>query len=282
MYRLLIEPFESPFMSRALIEVVLLGAIGSAIGIHVLLRRMTFFTEALQHTIFPGIAIAFALDVSLLLGALVAAAVSVFVLVGLTRNERINNDAALAVMTAGFFALGVAIVSRRTGYAADLNQLLFGRILGVSASEVAQTAVLGFIVVSTLVLLHKELVLVAFDRVHAAALGLRVELLDVVVNIAIALTVVAAVRAVGSVLVVAFVVTPVAAARLLTRSVAAAAVIGAAVAGVVGWIALAISYEASVHHDVRLAPGATVVVAFEVVFVVAAIAAAVRRRMVAA
>lgn len=282
MYRLLIEPFESPFMSRALIEVVLLGAIGSAIGIHVLLRRMTFFTEALQHTIFPGIAIAFALDVSLLLGALVAAAVSVFVLVGLTRNERINNDAALAVMTAGFFALGVAIVSRRTGYAADLNQLLFGRILGVSASEVAQTAVLGFIVVATLVLLHKELVLVAFDRVHAAALGLRVELLDVVVNIAIALTVVAAVRAVGSVLVVAFVVTPVAAARLLTRSVAAAAVIGAAVAGVVGWIALAISYEASVHHDVRLAPGATVVVAFEVVFVVAAIAAAVRRRMVAA
>lgn len=282
MYRLLIEPFESPFMSRALIEVVLLGAIGSAIGIHVLLRRMTFFTEALQHTIFPGIAIAFALDVSLLLGALVAAAVSVFVLVGLTRNERINNDAALAVMTAGFFALGVAIVSRRTGYAADLNQLLFGRILGVSASEVAQTAVLGLIVVGTLVLLHKELVLVAFDRVHAAALGLRVELLDVVVNIAIALTVVAAVRAVGSVLVVAFVVTPVAAARLLTRSVAAAAVIGAAVAGVVGWIALAISYEASVHHDVRLAPGATVVVAFEVVFVVAAIAAAVRRRMVTA
>lgn len=282
MYRLLIEPFEAGFMSRALIEVILLGAVGAAVGIHVLLRRMTFFTEALQHTIFPGIAIAFALEVSLLLGALAAAALSVVVLMGLTRNDRINNDAALAVMTAGFFALGVAVVSRRAGYASDLNQLLFGRILGVSSTEVVQTAVIGALVIGALVALHKELVLVAFDRVHAAAIGLRVEVLDLVVNAAVALTVVAAVRAVGSVLVVAFVITPVAAARLFTRSVGAAALVGALAAGVTGWLALAVSYEASVNHDVRLAPGATVVVAFEVVFVVAAIVAAmVRRRAVA-
>ena len=279
MYRLLIEPFESGFMSRALIEVVLLGVIGAAIGVHVLLRRMTFFTEALQHTIFPGLAIAFALDASLLLGALIAAAISVVALVGLVRNERINTDAALAVITAGFFALGVAVVSRRSGYAADLNELLFGRILGVDQGEVIQTAMIGVVVIALVVLLHKELVLAAFDRVHAGAIGLRVDLLDLAVNAAVALTVVAAVRAVGSVLVVAFIVTPVAAARLFSRSAGSAALIGAGIAAVTGWIGLAISYEASVHHDVRLAPGATVVVAFEVVFVAVAAAVAIRRRI---
>jgi manganese/iron transport system permease protein len=97
-------------------------------------------------------------------------------------------------------------------------------------------------------------------------------------NAAIALTVVAAVRAVGSVLVIAFVVTPAAAARLVTRSVAMAAVVGAALAVGVGWLALSISYEASVYHDVRLAAGATVVVAFEVAFAAIAVVVAVRRR----
>jgi len=278
MYRLLIEPYQSGFMLRALLEVVLLGVIGAAIGIHVLLRRLTFLTEALQHTVFPGIAIAFALEQSLLLGALVAAAATVVGFVALTRDARVNADAALAVMTVGFFALGVAVVSHRSGYASDLSQLLFGRILSVGSVEVIQTAIIGALVIGALIAFHKELVLVAFDRVHATALGLPTAALDLLINAAVALTVVAAVRAVGSVLVVAFVITPVAAARLLTKSVAAAAFVGAALASLVGWIALSVSYDAAVNHDVRLAPGASVVVAFELLFVVVAIAAAVRNR----
>ncbi|MBA2609023.1 MAG: metal ABC transporter permease [Actinobacteria bacterium] len=277
---LLVEPFQSGFMARALIEVVLLGVIGAAVGVHVLLRRLTFLTEALQHTVFPGIAIAFALETSLLLGALVAAAVTVVMLVGLARDDRVNVDAALAVMTVAFFALGVAVVSHRSGYAADLNQLLFGRILGVGVREVVETAAIGAAIVATLAVLHKELVLVAFDRVQASALGYRVDVLDIVLNAAVALAVVASVRAVGSVLVVGFVVTPAAAARLVTKSVGAAVFVGAGLAAVSGWIALSVSYDASVHRDVSLAPGATVVVGFEIVFVVVAIAVAGRNRFV--
>lgn len=272
LFRVFVEPYQSGFMVRALLEVVLLGALGAAVGIHVLLRRLTFLTEALQHTVFPGIAIAFALQASLLLGALAAAAATVLLFVALTRDERVQADAALAVMTVGFFAFGVAIVSHRSGYAADLSQLLFGRILGVGATEVIETAVIAAVVVAALVIFHKELVLVAFDRVQATALGYAVSVFDLLINAAVALTVVAAVRAVGSVLVVAFVITPVAAARLVTKSVAGAALVGAAVAGVAGWVALSISYEAAVAYDVRLAPGAAVVVAFELVFAIVALA----------
>jgi manganese/iron transport system permease protein len=175
----------------------------------------------------------------------------------------------LALTIASFFALGVVVVSRRSGYAADLGALLFGRILDVSRAEVAETAVIGGLCLLVLALLHKELVLLALDRTQAAAMGLPVAVLDAVLYAVTAATVVVAVRAIGTVLVVAFVVTPAATARLLTRSIPGAMAAAVALAGVLGWIGLSASYEASIHHDVRLAAGATVVVAYTIGFAVA-------------
>jgi manganese/iron transport system permease protein len=132
----------------------------------------------------------------------------------------------------------------------------------VTSRQLIDTAAIGLVVLALLACFHKQLVLLAFDRPHAEALGYRVALLDLVLNVTVALTVVVAVRAVGTVLVVAFVVTPAAAARLLGRSVGATMAIAVALATLLGWIGLSASFEASVHHGVRLAAGATVVVAF--------------------
>jgi manganese/iron transport system permease protein len=223
---------------------------------------MAFFTEALQHTIFPGIAIAFVIGRSLMLGALVAAALTVALLAVLAGRVGIDTDATLAVLIASFFALGVVVVSHRDGYTTDLNQLLFGRILDVDRAQIITTACVGALVLMVVGACHKELVLSALDRTQAAALGYRVLVLDVVLNAAVALTVVVAVQAVGTVLVVAFVVTPAATARLVTRSVAGAMSVAVLLAMVLGWVGLSASFEASVYHDVRLAAGATVVVVF--------------------
>ena len=234
---------------------------------HVALRRLAFVTEAVQHAVFPGIAIAFAVGWPLLPGAAVAAALTVGLLVVLTTGRRpVDVDSALALVIASFFAVGVVVVSRRLGYTADLGALLFGRILDVGRAEVVETAVIGGLCLLVLALLHKELVLLALDRTQAAALGLPVVLLDAVLYAVTAATVVVAVRAIGTVLVVAFVVTPAATARLLTKSIPGAMIAAAAVAGVLGWIGLSASYEASLHHDVRLAAGATVVIAYTIGF----------------
>ena len=77
MWGLFVEPFGLGYMRRALAEVVMLGILGGVVGVHVLLRRLAFLTEVVQHTVFPGIAIAFALDQSLLAGALVAGVVAI-------------------------------------------------------------------------------------------------------------------------------------------------------------------------------------------------------------
>jgi len=268
--RFLVDPYRLGFMSRALAEVLLLGVVGAVVGVHVALRRLAFVTEAVQHTVFPGIAVAYAAGWPLLPGAAAAAALTVALLVGLTSGRRrVDVDSALALSIASFFAVGVVVVSRRSGYASDLGTLLFGRILDVGRAEVVETAVIGGLCLLVLGLAHKELVLLALDRTQAAALGLPVVALDALLYAVTAATVVVAVRAIGTVLVVAFIVTPAATGRLLTRSIGGAMAAAAGVAAVLGWIGLSASYEASVHHDVRLAAGATVVVAYTAGFALA-------------
>jgi manganese/iron transport system permease protein len=278
-WRFFAEPFQVGYMRRAVFEVVLLGALGGVVGVYVLLRRLAFLTEVVQHTVFPGIAIAFAFGQSLLLGAMVAGTVSVVLVTIGSLHRRIDPDALMAVLVATFFALGVVVVSRRRGFQSDLTALLFGRILSVDQRELVDTVVVALICVVVLALLHKEFVMRAFDAEATRAMGYSLTRLDLVLNLVVTLAVVVSVRAVGTVLVVAFVVTPAAAARLLSRRVGGMIVAAAAFAAVGGWFGLAISYEGSVHHGWRLASGATVVMVFTLGFIViAAVRGVVRTR----
>jgi manganese/iron transport system permease protein len=269
MTRLLFEPFSSGYMQRALVEAVMLGILGGVIGVHVVLRRLEFIADALTHTVFPGMAAAFIIGGSLYLGALATGALSAVLLTLLTRHRRVTSDAALAVLLTGFFSVGVILVSRSRSYTADLTVLLFGRVLAVDQAEIVATAATGLFVLVVLWLLHKELVLQSFDPAAAEALGYPVTTLDLVLNVLITLVVVSAVRAVGSVLVIALLITPAAMARLLVhRSVGRMMAVGAALGALGGWLGLAASFEGSVHHGWRLASGATIVLALTALFVV--------------
>ncbi|MCU1350947.1 MAG: ABC-type transporter, integral rane subunit [Acidimicrobiales bacterium] len=259
MTRLLVDPFRAPYMQRALVEALLLGVLAGLVGVHVVLRRLAFLTDTLTHTVFPGLAIAFALGASLFVGALTAGLTSAVLFTLVTRNRRVTPDAALAVVLTCFFAVGVIVVSRHRSYTTDLATLLFGRVLYVDAGQIAETAVVLALVAAVLLALRKELVLRAFDPEAAEALGYPVTFLDLVVNLLITLVVVAAARAVGTVLVIALLVTPAATARLVARDLRAMYVIAAGIGALGGYLGLAASYEASLHHGVRLASGATIV-----------------------
>lgn len=284
MIGLLVDPFGLPFMARALVEAVLLGVLGGIVGVLVLLRRLAFATEALTHTVFPGVVVGFvaAGTGGVLWGSLVAGLLSAAVFSLLARHRLVTEDASLAILLTGFFAVGVILVSGRRSYTSDLTAFLFGRILTVDAGQLAATAAVLVAVVATLVALRKELLLRAFDPVGAAALGYRVSRLDLVTNLLVALVVVAGVRAVGTVLVVALLVVPAAAARLVTDRLATLVALSAAFGALGGWLGLAASFEASLGYGVRLAPGATVVLALVGLFLAALAAGRLRtvtRRM---
>ena len=275
----LFEPFTIPYMQRALVEVLVLGALAGAVGVLVVLRRLAFVGDALTHTVFPGVVIAHLLGRSLLAGALVFGILTAVLLTGLGSHRRVGNDAALAILLTSFFSVGVVLISRIRGFTADLTVFLFGRVLTVDRSDLVQTLVVAVVAAIVLTLLHKELVLRAFDPEAAAAMGYRARRLDLVLNLLIALVVVAAVEAVGTVLVIALIVVPAAAARLLADRVAAMTVLACLLGAAGGWLGLAVSYEVSVDRNLRLAAGATIVVVLVGLFLLAAALAPLRRRL---
>jgi manganese/iron transport system permease protein len=161
------------------------------------------------------------------------------------------------------------LVSREQSYTSDLSAFLFGRILAVDWPVLIQTVVVAAVVLATLVALRKELLLRAFDEQGAAAMGYRVDVLDLVLNVLIALVVVAAVKAVGTVLVIALIIVPAATARLLVDRVATMTAVSCGLGAVGGWLGLAISYDVSLERGVRLASGATIVIVLVAGFVIA-------------
>lgn len=266
----LLDPFRAGYMQRALLEVVLLGLLAGTCSVYVLLRRLAFASDVLTHTIFPGVVLAFVVGQPLFLGALVFGVLSAVVLSIATRALSADDDVILGVMLGSFFSVGVVVVSRTSGYANDLTALLFGRVLAVDRAEIVVTAVVTVVVLATLTLLHKELVLRAFDPVGVEALGYRPVLLDLALNVVVALVVVAAVKAVGTVLVIALLITPAAAARMVCQRLGPMIAVSVAVAVACGWLGLAVSYDVSINHGVRAASGASIVVVLTAAFVLLA------------
>jgi manganese/iron transport system permease protein len=275
----LLEPFGSPFMQRALAEALLLGAVAAVVSVFVVLRRLAFVSDVLTHTVFPGVVIGFVVAGTggIVWGALVFAVLSAVLLTVLAARSRVTEDASMAIVLTGFFALGVVLVSRQASFTSDLTAFLFGRILTVDRQQLVTTAVLGAAVLLLLGLLGKELLFRAFDPTGAEARGYRVLVLDLVLNLAVALVVVAAVRAVGTVLVIALLVVPGAAGRLLSDRLAGITLVAVGTALLAGWLGLVASWQASVNHGLRLASGATVVLVLVLLYGVAAAIAAVRK-----
>lgn len=253
--------FQLEFMARALTALLIIGVMAGVVGVFVHLRQSAFIADGLIHGIFPGIAIGFAVGGTnaLFAGALVAAVVATVALTLIGTSRRVDNDAAIAVVLTSMFSIGVIVVSGRRGFTTDLNALLFGRLLTVSQAELTQTWIVAAVVLVLLVAFGKELLLLTFDPAGARAAGYRVLLLEMLANALVALVVVAGVRAVGTVLVIALLIVPAAIARLVTGRFFLLFPVAAAIGAFGGWFGLGISFDASVYHGVNLASGGTVV-----------------------
>ena len=238
----LTTPFQLGFMQRALLEVLLMGLTCGVIGAYVVLRGMAFLGDALAHAIFPGVVIAFLLSVNLFFGALVFGALTTLGIGGIARNRRVSEDSAIGVLFTGAFALGVVLISGVKGYTGNLADFLVGQVLGVSPVDVIISLVVGALVLGALAFFHKELLLVAFDREMAEAMGLPVAALDLGLLMGMALTIIVSLQAVGNILVVAMLVTPAAAARLWTDRLGVMMAISAGFGMLGGLVGLLVSY----------------------------------------
>ena len=207
-------------MQRALLAGVIVSVAAGMVGVFVVLRGLAFLGDAVAHTQLAGAAVALVLGgsaVLITLGAGVAAVLTALGVALLTLRGRLREDTAIGIMFAGFFALGVMLISRERTFTVDLGALLVGHILGASWADLIVMAVLTIVVTVLVLSFLPELRFSAYDPEVAAVSGVPVTLMQVGLLVLIALATVVAFRLVGVILAVAMLVTPAAAAVLLTR-----------------------------------------------------------------
>lgn len=238
----LLQPFAYEFMQRGLLASVIVGVLCAVMGAYVVLRGMAFLGDALAHAILPGVAIAYLLNGNLMVGGLVAAIVIALSIGFFSKQGTIKEDTAIGILFAAALSLGIALISSIKTYAVDLSHILFGNVLGVSSADLWLTAVIGVLILLTVILFYKPLLIVSFDPVLAATLRLPIALLRNVLLILLALTVVVSLQTVGVGLAAAMLVTPAATAYLLTRRLSSMMLVSAVLGALSSVIGLYLSF----------------------------------------
>ncbi|HEY4227172.1 MAG TPA: metal ABC transporter permease [Candidatus Limnocylindrales bacterium] len=256
------DPLAFPFFVRALVASSIVGLVCAVVGSFMVLRGLAFMGDALSHSAFPGVVVAYLLKGPFYLGAAVAAVGTAFAIGWVTRHGRLRGDTAIGVLFAGMFALGVFLFSRIPNYVGDLFGFLFGEVLGISQGDLIALTVLAAFVLVLVALLWKELLYSTFDPLGAAASGIAVGLLDYLLLALIALTIVVSLQAVGIILVVAMLVTPAAIGQLVASSFGRLVTVAIVVGTVSPVVGLYLSYW------LDSAAGATIVLVETAIFAV--------------
>lgn len=212
----ILEPLQYGFMTRALLVTVVAAVTCALLSCWLVQIGWSLMGDAVSHAVLPGVAISYILGWPFAVGAFIFGAGAVALIGGVRATTKIKSDAAIGVVFTALFALGLVIISAVPSQV-DLGHILFGNVLGVTDSDIAQVVVIGVIVVAVLVLKRRDFTLFAFDPSHANAIGISTKRLSVLMLGLLAMTVVVALQAVGIVLVVAMLITPGATAYLLTK-----------------------------------------------------------------
>jgi ABC-type Mn2+/Zn2+ transport system permease subunit len=213
----LLAPFHYDFMQRAFVTALLVGGLCSTLGTYVVLRKLSFIGDGVAHASFAGIVIAYVRGFNFELGAAVVAVLTALGIGYINRRGRVSLDTAIGVLFTGVFALGVFLMSRVRTSTVDLQDFLFGNILGVGPNDLWIDLGLAAVVAGAVIWNYRSLLFTAFDPTVARASGLPVVLIDNMLLVLLALTIVISLESIGIILVAALLVTPAAAAAQVTR-----------------------------------------------------------------
>lgn len=273
----LLEPLRYSFLLRGLAAAAIVGIVCAVVGTFIVLRGMAFFGDALAHTILPGVAVGYITGGGargpLFWWAMLTALVSALGIGAVSRGTKIKEDTAIGIIFAGMFALGIALISTVRSYSVDLTHFLFGDVLGVTMPDLLRMLVFGVAILLVFLAFYKEFVVISFDPLLAATLRLPTRLLENLLLVVIAVTIVVSLQTVGVALMVAMLITPAATAQLITRRLPSMMVTAAAIGSFSGVVGLYVSYYANI------ASGAAIVLVATAIFVLTFLLAPQRTRL---
>ena len=212
------EPFSYAFMIRSLIVAVSVGLMLPLLGSYVINRNLGFMGDAIAHASLPALVFGLLIGVNIIIAAIPAAILLALLLGYLINKSNIGEDTAIGIIFSSFFALGFILLSIFKNIALNVEDLLFGQILGVSSFDVSITLILTTIVIITSFILYKQFLFISFDPKGAKVAGIKVNLFNNIFLVLLSLAIIAALQSVGIILVLSMLITPAAAAKLIIKS----------------------------------------------------------------
>ena len=250
------------FLQNALITSVMVGISAGIIGSFIILRGMSLMGDAISHAVFPGVALSYMLGSSYIIGATIFGMASAALIGFVTKHSRLKNDTAIGIVFSAFFALGIILISFARS-STDLYHILFGNVLAVRDSDMFLTAAVLVIVLIAVPLFYKQLKLTSFAPTIAKSYGWNISAINYGLMFLLTLVAVTSLQTVGTILVIAMLITPAATAYQLTDKLLVMIVLSTVFGTLSSIVGLYFSYS------YNLPSGATIVMAAAVFFIVA-------------
>jgi ABC-type Mn2+/Zn2+ transport system permease subunit len=207
-----------PFLQRALLASVMVGILCPFVGNFVVLRRMSFFSDAISHSAFAGIAVGAVLGIDLSLSAVAVALIIALFIAFLSDKTTLSHDTVIGIAFSGAIATGMLILGMMKGYRADIFSFLFGDILAITVQDLMLIFVVGLLTVATLVAFLKPFLQITFNRDLARVEGINVRFFEYLLFLIIATVVTVSLKIIGIILVTSLLIVPAAAAKNLASS----------------------------------------------------------------
>ncbi len=250
------------FFTRALVAGIGVALVAGPLGCFIVWRRMAYFGDTIAHSALLGVAIAFLLDINLILGVFVTATLVALALVLLQRQQRLSADAILGILAHSTLAIGLVIVAFLSQLRVDLIGFLFGDILAVSRGDIAAVWIGGGLVLAALALIWRPLLAGTVSQDIAEAEGLRPDRAKLIFMVMLAAIIAIAMKIVGILLITSLLIIPAAAARRIAVTPETMAV----AASLLGACAVVIGLYGSLQFDTPSGP--SIVVAALMIFLV--------------
>ena len=266
------EMFSYHFMIRAVVVGILVSLCAALLGVSLVLKRYSMIGDGLSHVRFGALAIAAAANIAPLYLAVPVVIAAAFLLLRINQNSRIKGDAAIALISSSALAVGVVTVSLTTGMNTDVSNYMFGSILSLSRADAVLSIILSAAVLLMFVLLYPRIFAVTFDETFARATGTKAQLINSVIAVLTAVTVVIGMRMMGALLISSLIIFPALTAMRLCRSFKAVVICSAVVSVLCFMIGMAASYA------LELPSGAAVVIVNLIAFASFSFAALLKKR----
>ncbi len=254
MLNLLIEPLNYEFMRNAIAIGVLVGILCPVVGSYLIVQRMALLGDVIAHCVLPGLSISFFLGIDILIGAFASGITSAFIIAWIRSQSRVKIDAAMALTFSTFFALGITLITVLKNKI-DLDNFLFGDILGVTQTDIYRTLIIAVLILLVIKGFYKELLFYTFDPTGAKAIGLPINAIYFGFMAAITLTIIASMQAVGVILVISLLVGPALTAYMLVKELHHMMILGAAIGSLAAIAGVYLSY----YHNLPSGPAIVLV-----------------------